>query len=411
MTATDSHFDVAITGMGLVTPAGLQVAENWVQVSKGVPTASRDPGLEGLPVDFSCRIPGFDADASLGRRLARRIDRQVQLALVAAREALRDACLPGAGWEAGRVGVVLGSALGGMLSWEREHAKLLTGGPRRVSPRLIPMAAPNMVAGEVAIDCDAGGPNFTTASACASGATAIGTARELLRSGMCDVVLAGGTDASICPLIVAPFARMGALSRRSEEPAYASRPFDVGRDGFVIGEGAAVLVLERPADAQARRARVRALVSGYGASADARDSIAPDPDGNGIERALQAALRDAGVTPAEVDHINAHGTSTPINDLVEARTIRRVFGDRPVVTSTKGVTGHTLGAAGAVEAVYTALTIEHGTIPPTANLVDPDPRIDLDVVTGAPRPAAVEVALSNSFGFGGQNAVLVLTRP
>jgi 3-oxoacyl-[acyl-carrier-protein] synthase II len=406
-----NRFDVAVTGLGLVTAAGVGVAENWVQVCKGVSTASTDPGLAGLPVDFSCRVPGFDPEAMLGRRLTWRLDRHVQLAIVAAREALHDAGLRPGGWDAARVGVVLGSSLGGMPVWEREHARLLSGGPRRVSPRLIPLAGPNMVAGEVAIDCGAGGPNFTTASACASGATAIGTARELLRSGMCDVVLAGGAEANICPLLVVPFARMGALSRRLEDPAAASRPFDAERDGFVIAEGAAVLVLERVADAAARRARVRALVSGYGASADAWHSTAPDPQGRGVQRAVTAALRDATVLPDEVDHVNAHGTSTPLNDVVEARTMRRILGDRAPLTSTKGVTGHALGAAGAMEAAYTALTIEHGSIPPTANLTHLDPEIDVDIVTQTARPAAVEVAISNSFGFGGQNAVLVLTRP
>jgi 3-oxoacyl-[acyl-carrier-protein] synthase II len=405
------RFDVAITGLGLLTPAGIGIAENWRNITHGRPTASTDPELAGLPVDFSCRVPDFDVDAVLGRRLAVRLDRHVHLALAAAREALADAGLGRDTWDAARVGVVLGSGLGGMITWQRECEKLLKSGPRRISPRLIQAAAANMVAGEIAIDCGAGGPNFTTATACASGATAIGTARELLRSGRCDVVLTGGTEASVCPLVVAPFAQMGALSRRRSDPASASRPFDADRDGFVIAEGAAVLVLERPADAKARGAGIYALCSGYGATADAHHPNAPEPDGRGVARAITEALRDAGLGAADVDHVNAHGTSTPLNDLIETRTLCRVLGDRPVITSTKGVTGHALSAAGAIEAAYTALTIHHASIPPTANLSSVDEQIEMDIVMKEARPHRVEVAITNSFGFGGQNAVLLLTRP
>jgi 3-oxoacyl-[acyl-carrier-protein] synthase II len=409
--AREGRFDVAVTGVGLVTPAGIGVAENWRTVCAGRSTARRDTRLAGLPVDFSCRADGFDPDAVLGRRLTSRIDRHVQLALATTREALRDAALDPAGWDGQRVGVVFGCGLGGMTVWEAEHTKLLRDGPRRVSPRLIPAGAGNMVAGEIAIDCGATGPNFVTATACASGATAIGMGRELLRSGLCDVVLTGGTDANICALVVTPFARMGALSQRTDDPASASRPFDVDRDGFVIGEGAATLVLERAADAAARRAPVRALLSGFGATADAWHPTAPDPEGRGMARAVRAALRDAGVGADEVDHVNAHGTSTPLNDSIEARTMSRVLGKRPVLTSTKGVTGHTLGAAGAVEAVYTVLAMQDASIPPTANLECLDPEIDMDIVVDRPRSHGIDVAISNSFGFGGQNAVLLFTRP
>jgi 3-oxoacyl-[acyl-carrier-protein] synthase II len=235
-------------------------------------------------------------------------------------------------------------------------------------------------------------------------------ARELLRSGLCDVVITGGTEACLVPSIVSGFSQMGALSQRRDDPAAASRPFDVDRDGFVPGEGAAVLVLERVEHARARGAHVRALVSGYGASADAHHATAPEPDGRGAELAVRSALRDAGLAPDAVDHVNAHGTSTPLNDASEARMIRRVLGDRPAVTSVKGVVGHALGAAGAIEAVVTALTVEHAFIPPTANLESQDPEVELDVVAKAGRETPVEVAVSNSFGFGGQNAVLVLTR-
>jgi 3-oxoacyl-[acyl-carrier-protein] synthase II len=278
-----------------------------------------------------------------------------------------------------------------------------------VSALLIPMLVPNMVAGQVAMEFGARGPNLVTATACASASTAIGVARDLLRSGACDVVLTGGTEAGLTPLSVAGFAQMGALSTRNDDPAAASRPFDVDRDGFVAAEAAGILVLERPQDAAARGARVRAHVAGYGASADAYHITAPDPEGRGAALAVRAAIADADLVPADIDHVNAHGTSTPLNDAAEAKMILEVVGDHPVITSTKGVTGHALGAAGAIEAAFTILSIEHGRVPPTANLESQDPAVQLDVVAKAPRETTVRAALSNSFGFGGQNAVLTIT--
>ncbi|MEY9908400.1 3-oxoacyl-[acyl-carrier-protein] synthase II [Catenulispora sp. MAP12-49] len=411
MAGPDPGFAVAVTGLGLVTAAGVGVARTWQGVCDGTPAAATDPDLAGLPADMSCRVPDFDAEALLGHRVAWRLDRHVQLALAAAHEALADAALDTSAWDPARVGVVLGTALGGMPAWERESAKLHASGPSAVSPRLIPLAAPNMAAGEIAIATGAGGPNFGTCTACASGATAIGTARELLRSGLCDIVVAGGAEACVCPLVVTPFGRMGALSKRRGDPAAASRPFDADRDGFVLGEGAGVLILERTEHARARGARIHARLSGYGASADAVHPTSPDPEGRGVARAVTAALADAGLSPGDVDHVNAHGTSTPLNDAIEARTMHRLLGDRPILTSAKGALGHTLGAAGAIEAALTVRTIAEGRIPPTANLDALDPAIALDVVAKVPRTAEVEVALSNSFGFGGQNAVLVLTRP
>ncbi len=400
-----------MTGLGLVTAAGTGVAANWARVKAAEPTAATDPRLAGLLVDIACPVTGFDPDRELGRRTAWRLDRYVQLALVAAREALRDSGLDPQAWDGGRVGVVLGNALGGTATYEAQTRNLIQDGPDQVSPMLVPMAAINMVSGQVAMDCGARGPNLVTATACASGTTAIGTARDLLRSGACDVVITGGTEASLTPAIVSGFARMGALSRRSGDPAGASRPFDAGRDGFVIAEGAGVLVLERLTDARARGARVRACLSGYGASADAYHATAPDPEGTGAQQAIVAALADAGVGPDEIDHVNAHGTSTPLNDVIEARVLNRVLGWRAAVTSTKGVTGHCLGAAGAIEAAYTVLAIENALVPPTANLDSLDAAIDIDVVTKAPREMCIEAAMSNSFGFGGQNAVLIFTKP
>ncbi|OLF17852.1 3-oxoacyl-ACP synthase [Actinophytocola xanthii] len=398
-----------MTGVGLVTPGGVGVRPSWQAILAGRPTASRDTSLDGMSVDITCRIPGFDADALLGRRRAWRLDRYVHLALVAAREALTDAGLDPAAWDGTRVGVVMGNALGGVGTFTAQHRTMLAEGADKVSSLLIPMMGVNMVAGYLAMDCGAHGPNLVTTTACASATTAIGTARDLLRAGRCDIVLAGGAEAGLSRPIVAGFTRMGALSGRVDDPARASRPFDRDRDGFVAAEGAGVLVLERPEHARARGARVLARVSGYGASADAHHATAPDPAGTAAEAAIRAALADAGLSASDVDHVNAHGTSTAAGDAVEARVLRRVFPRRPAVTSVKGVTGHPLGAAGAIEAACTALSISESVVPPTANLESQDPELDLDVVRGGPRTVPVAAATSNSFGFGGQNAVLVLT--
>ncbi|KUJ69431.1 3-oxoacyl-ACP synthase [Streptomyces albus subsp. albus] len=412
MAPAGAPFDAAVTGIGMVTPAGVGTAASWARIRAAKGTAAqRVPSLDGIPADMGCWIPDFDAAATLGRRKVWRLDRSCQLALAAAAEALADSGLDPASWDGARVGVVLGNGVGGTATWEKQYEVLRERGPEKVSAMLIPMLIVNMSAGHIAMEYGARGPNFVTATACASGTTAVGAARELLRSGACDVVITGGTESCLTPSIITGFQQMGALSSRRDEPAAASRPFDADRDGFVPAEGAAVLVLERPDSARARGARIRAMVSGYGASADAHNPTAPDPEGAGAELALRAALRDAGVGPEAVGHVNAHGTSTPLNDLAEARLIRRVLGDRPAVTSVKGVTGHALGAAGAIEAAVTALTVEQAVIPPTANLDALDPRIELDVVATAERATRVDVAVSHSFGFGGQNAVLLLTRP
>ncbi|MFD7712781.1 beta-ketoacyl-[acyl-carrier-protein] synthase family protein [Streptomyces sp. NPDC059785] len=399
--------DAAVTGVGLVTPAGIGIEENWAAVCAPAPAAALDPALEDAPVRISCRVPGFDPAARLGARRAHRLDRFVQLALVAAREALADAGLDPRTWNGGRVAVVLGCGDGGTATREREHRVLLEEGAHWVSPLLHPMGLLNMLAGQVAMEYGARGPNLVVATACASGTTAIGVARDLLALDRCDIVLTGASEALLTPLQVAGYAQLGALSRREDDPARASRPFDADRDGFVLGEGAGVLVLERPDHARDRGARIRARVVGYGSSADAHHMTAPHPEGRGIEAALRGALTDAGASPRDVAHVNAHGTSTPLNDLVEARALRRVLPHSPVVTSTKGVTGHLLGAAGAVEAVYTVLTVERGLIPPTANLTRLDPGVEL-AVAAVPTPARIGLALTNSLGFGGQNAVLAV---
>ncbi|RKS79668.1 3-oxoacyl-[acyl-carrier-protein] synthase II [Actinomadura pelletieri DSM 43383] len=401
--------DIAVTGIGLVTAAGIGTSETWDGVCAARSTAATDPGLAGLPVDFSCVVPGFSPAEHVGRRSSLTQDRHAQLAFPAAREAVADAGLDPSTWDGARVAIVVGNGAGGYHSSTRQHERLLNQGPQAVSALLIPLIAPNMVAGHLAMEFGATGPNFVTATACASGATAIGVAMRLLERGDCDIVLAGGTEAPVNPLLVTGFTQMGALSRRVAEPAAASRPFDADRDGFVIGEGSGILVLERAADARARGARIRARLAGYGASADAHHMTAPDPEGTHVERAVLNALAEADATPADVDHVNAHGTSTPLNDAAEAGVIGRLFGEKPAVTSAKGVLGHTLGAAGAIEAALTVLSIEHALVPPTANHEVPGPGIDIDIVAGKPRKRDIDVAVSHSFGFGGQNAVLVFT--
>jgi beta-ketoacyl-acyl-carrier-protein synthase II len=398
--------DIAITGIGMVTPGGAGTEASWAAVERGRSTAAHDESLAANEVDISCRVPDFDPKSILGAREARVLDRYAQFAVVAAREAVADAGADPDSWEPERVGVVIGTAGGGGGTVEEQHRVLLAEGSRWVSPLLLPMHLPNMVAGQVAMDLAVRGPNLVVSTACASGATAIGTACDLLTARRCDIVLAGGAEALLNPLTMAGFARMGALSRRSD-PAVASRPFDTERDGFVAGEGAAVLVLRRARDARADGARVRARIVGYGASADAYHVTKPDPDGRAVRAAIRAALENAGASPADVDHVNAHGTSTPLNDLVEALVLAEMFPDGPLVTSTKGVTGHLLGAAGAVETAFTALSVERGVVPATSNLHELDPRMSIDVAAVTTQHK-VGLALSNSFGFGGQNAVLAI---
>jgi 3-oxoacyl-[acyl-carrier-protein] synthase II len=404
-----SNTGIAITGLGLVTPAGTGVDRNWARIKAGTPCAAPDLALAGLPVDFSCRVPDFDPDELIGGFASWQLERFVQLAIVASRQAIDDAGLDRDSWDGTRVGVVLGNSLGGAETLEQQYDTLREEGPTRVSPLMVPRYMTNMLAGYVAIDCGARGTCLVTAAACASGAVAIGTARDLLRAGVCDVVLAGASESALTHTVVAGLNKMGALSQRRDDPTTASRPFDADRDGFVAAEAAGVVVLERAADARARGALPRAMVAGYGSACDAHHATAPDPEGRGVELALNTALADAGVGPSEVDHVNAHGTSTPMNDVIEGRVLRRVLGERPAVTSTKGVTGHALAAAGAIEAAYTTLAIQHDTVPPTASLSTMDSEIDLDIVRGAPRAGRVDVAVSTSMGFGGHNAALVLT--
>ncbi|WP_030871823.1 beta-ketoacyl-[acyl-carrier-protein] synthase family protein [Streptomyces sp. NRRL S-37] len=409
MTApAQSRSDIVITGIGMVTPAGLTSGSAWTATCAGLSGAMEDPRLAGLGVPFSYAATGFDAQQEHGGE-AHPMDLFTRFAVTAARAAVADASMTDDSWDPSRVGVVLGTGIGGQRAWQEQWLRLADLGPHAVDALTVPKALDNIAAGTVACDMGLHGPSLTVSTACASGTTALGTALDLLRAGRCDVVLAGGTEAAVTPLVSTGFNRLKALSRRSEDPARASRPFDAGRDGFVLGEGAAVLVLERAEDAQARGRRGYARLLGYGASSDAHHLTAPDPEGHGARLALRQALADAGVGASEVTFVNAHATSTPQGDAVEARLIEGIFGTEVAVTSTKGVTGHMLGAAGAVEAAFTALSIEQGLIPPTANFETADPDLpDIDIVHGGPRHTPVSVAVSNSFGFGGQNAVLVL---
>ncbi len=411
--------DVVVTGIGILSPAGRGLDDAWAGVLSGRTAAAVDDQLVGMgtPVTISCRVPAFDPDAELGRGASRRLDRFTHLAVIAARDAIAHAGLSAPGEEritavdADRTGILLGSGIGGAETWAEEYPRYLDKGPGRVSPMFVPKMLSNTAAGTVAIRSGARGPNMTVNTACAAGASAIHVARDLLRSGAADVMLAGGVEAGVTGLAVSAFAQMGALTK-NPDPATASRPFDVDRNGFVIGEGAAVLVLERAEDAAARGATPLAVVAGAGASADAHHATAPPEDGGGAILAMRRALADADIDPTNIGHLNAHGTSTPLNDAAEARALRAVFGDhtdRIAVTSTKGVTGHTLGAAGAIEAAFAIQALRHGLIPPTANLATQDPDIHLDVVAGAPREVQLDAVLSTSMGFGGQNAALVLT--
>ena len=407
---------VVVTGLGLVTPLGCGLEENWgklVAGRSGVGPITRF-NASGLPARVAGEVRDFEPERYIERKDLKKMDIFIQYALAAAQMAVDDAGLPAPVPAPERTGVIVGVGMGGIASLEDAYLLFATGNLRRVSPFFIPKLIPNMASGQIALRIDARGPNYATTSACASGAHAIGECVMLIRDGRQDIMVAGGAEAPICLMGVGGFSAMRALATSfNDEPERASRPFDARRDGFVIAEGAGVLVLEELEHARRRGARVYAEVVGYGANCDAYHMTQPAPEGEGAAQCMALALADAGVRPDEVGYVNAHGTGTPYNDAAETRAIHKVFGAhaaRVAVSSTKSMTGHLLGAAGTVEAAYTVLALMRGLIPPTINLDEPDPACDLDYVPHEARRLRVDAALSNSFGFGGTNVSLVFRR-
>jgi len=409
---------VAVTGLGFVTPVGNDVETSWNALVAGVSGAAAitrfDPTR--LPVKFACEVKGFEPSRYMDRKEIRRYDLFSQFAMAAAAQAIADAGLDDhhlRDVDPTRTGVLIGTGTGGIATFEEQCRIYLEKGPDRVSPFFVPMFMPNVASALVSMRWGAKGPNYSTSSACATSGHSLGEAMRLIQYDYADVMIAGGSEAAITPLAVASFANMKALSERNDAPQHASRPFDRDRDGFVMGDGAAVLLLEEWERATRRGARIYAELAGYGMTADAHHITAPAPDGEGARRAMELAMADAGLTPSEVTYINAHGTSTPHGDVAETNAVKSVFGDHArqlVFGSTKSMTGHLLGAAGALEAGVCVLAVHHGVIPPTINQFTPDPACDLNSAPNAAVRRPVAAALSNSFGFGGHNVTLAVKR-
>ena len=404
-----------MTGVGLVSPLGIGTEANWTALCAG--QSGIGPITRFDPTHFSARIAGevkgFDPLQFVDKKDVKKMDVFIQLAIAAADFAMSDARLKVNPEWATRTGVFIASGIGGFSTIEREHKALIEGGPRRISPFFIPAAIINLAAGQVSIRFGAKGPNSATCTACSASAHAIGDAFEIIRRNDADVMIAGGSEAAITPMGVGGFAAMRALSTRNDEPQRASRPFDRDRDGFIMGEGSGVIILEELEFARRRGATIYAELVGYGMSADAYHITAPSEDGDGGMRVMQAAIKQAGIDPAKIDYVNAHGTSTPYNDKLETLAIKRVFGDHArklAISSTKSMTGHLLGAAGGLEAGITVLAIRNQMIPPTINYDTPDPECDLDYVPNTKRAASIQYALSNSFGFGGTNGALLFKK-
>lgn len=402
--------EVVVTGLGATTPLGGDVASTWEGMlagRSGVGQLTQDWAAQ-LPVRIAAQL-AVDPTTSIDRIQARRLDRVEQTALIAAREAWADAGKPDVDKE--RLGVIVGTGIGGATTLLAQDDILEASGPRRVSPHTVPMLMPNGAAAWVGLELGAQAGVHSPSSACATGAEAIFWALDLIRAGRADVVVAGGAEAVIHPLPIAGFASMRAMSTRNDEPERASRPWDKGRDGFVMGEGAGIVVLEREDAAKARGAKIYARLAGAGMSSDGYDIVQPHPEGDGAVRAIASALRDAKIDRTDIGHVNAHATSTPVGDMAEIKALHRAVGNHPILTSTKSMIGHLLGAAGAVESIATILALHHGIIPPTINLEDPDDAMDLEVAALKAREATFSAALNNSFGFGGHNAALIFTRP
>lgn len=414
MTRTDAT-RVVVTGVGMVSPLGNDVPTSWAGILAGRSGVGPITGFDhtDFKTHIAAEVKDFDPTRYVDRKEARRMDRFLHFAAAAAQEAVADARLDMAHCDPRRVGVLVGSGIGGVHTLLEQHEILRERGARRVSPFTVPGLMLNSASAHISIMLGARGPNLALATACATGSHAIGEAAEIIRRGKADVMIAGGSEAGIVPMAVAGFENMGALSGRNAEPERASRPFDADRDGFVIGEGAGILILERLDRARARNAPIYAEVIGYGATADAYHITAPSEDGLGAAECMQMALDDAGVPAEAVDYINAHGTSTPLNDASETKAIKMALGEhayKVAISSTKSMIGHLMGAAGALEAIFTVLTLRDQVLPPTINYETPDPLCDLDYVPNRARPARVRLALSNSFGFGGHNATVVFSR-
>jgi 3-oxoacyl-[acyl-carrier-protein] synthase II len=415
METVSPHKRVVVTGLGVIASLGHNVPDFWASILAGKCGIDRVTLFD--PKDHSSQIGAevrnWDPAQHMDPKEARRNDRYTHFGFCAAKQAITDAQLDMTREDADRVGVIIGSGIGGMWTIENQHKVLMERGPRKVSPFMIPALISNMVGGLVAIELGARGPNFGVVSACATATHAIGESLRMIRSGEADVMVCGGAEASITPLAYAGFCSMKAMSTNNENPQKASRPFDLNRDGFIMGEGSGVLVLESLEHALARGARIYCELSGYAATCDAFHITQPDPDGKGLSLSMSRALSDARMRPEEIDYINAHGTSTPYNDKFETLAIKKVFGDHArklMISSTKSMTGHLLGAAGGIEAVISVKTLETGEVPPTINLETPDPDCDLDYVPNVKRSANVRTVLSDNLGFGGQNAALVFRK-
>lgn len=406
---------VVVTGLGLVTPVGNSVETTWTALVGGKSGADyiKKFDAEKFPVRFACEVNDFDPLNYVEKKEARKMGAFIQYAVAASQEAVNDSGLKITDDIAEGVGTYISSGIGDFWAIEREHEKLLTGGPGRVSPFFIPSAIVNLASGQVSIRQNAKGPNSATATACSAGAHAIGDSFKIIQRGDADAMICGGAESAITPMSVAGFAALRALSTCNDDPQHASRPFDLKRDGFVIGEGAGIMILEELEFAKRRGARIYAEVVGYGMTGDAFHITMPDQTGSGAVRVMQKTLADAGVKPEDVDYINAHGTSTPYNDKFETMAIKKTFGEhanKVAISSTKSMTGHLLGAAGGVEGVFSVLSIYHSKLLPTINYETPDPECDLDYTPNQARDAKVKYALSNSFGFGGTNAALLFKR-
>ena len=406
---------VVVTGLGITSPLGTGLEKNWDAVTNGrsgIGPITRFDAAE-FPVRFAGEVRDFPEEEYIDKKEGRKMDLFIHYALGAAVMALADSGLVINDENAERVGVVVGSGMGGLPAIERYHEALTNGGYRKISPFFIPMSIINLAAGQISIKCGAKGPNIAPVSACATGTHAIGDAYRIIQRGDADAAISGGTESTICPLGIGGFSVMKALSSRNDDPQAASRPFDKNRDGFVMGEGAGIVILEEYESAKRRGAKIYAEIAGYGLTGDAYHLTAPSPGGEGAARCMKMALDTAGVNPEEVDYINAHGTSTPFNDLYETMAIKSVFGDhakRLMVSSTKSMTGHLLGAAGGVEAIFSLLAISRGVVPPTINYTEPDPECDLDYVPNQARQVDVKIAISNSLGFGGTNGTVLFRK-